>query len=158
MYPSDPGIYPSDDLYKSRIVHLYYSSSRFLHKAWGTHFSPSSPNYIMIIIITPAATASPSCHNAKPPSSAAARLALPSPADKTAAFRLFPLPSRCCLYPPPLSAIACHHLLPFAATTVHCLPPTVVSQSKMLSSITSTPVVLWFVLQMACNQPAHLLM
>jgi hypothetical protein len=39
-YPSDRGIYPMDHRNKTSFMHLYYSYSRLLQEAWGSHFSP----------------------------------------------------------------------------------------------------------------------
>ncbi len=113
----------------------------------------------IIIIITSAATASPPPHNAKPLSSAAARLALPSSAGDQ------PQPSACfrhchhCLCPPLSSAVARHRLPLSAAPTVlpvACCQPSS-AKSICLPSITLSPVVLQFVLQMARDRPEHLI-
>ena len=71
-------------------------------ESMGKSFLPPSSRNHMIIIITPAAVASPPPHNADLPSSAAAHLALPSPANNQSqpptCFRLLPPP-------PPLPTI-----------------------------------------------------
>ena len=113
----------------------------------------------IIITITSAANASPPPHNAKPLSSAATRLALPSSASDqpqlSACFRR--RHRRLC--PPPSSAVARRRLpLSTAATVlpVACCQPSS-TKSICLPSKTLSSVVLRFVLQMARDRPAHLI-
>jgi hypothetical protein len=44
IYPSDRGIYPMDHRNKTRFMHLYYSYSRLLQEAWGSHCHTSHKN------------------------------------------------------------------------------------------------------------------
>ncbi len=44
IHPSDHGIYPMDHRNKTRFLHLYYSYSRLLQEAWGSHCHTSHYN------------------------------------------------------------------------------------------------------------------
>jgi hypothetical protein len=51
--------YPMDHRNKTRFMHLYYSHSRLLQEALGSHFPPSSRNHMMIHMRPPLMTSPP---------------------------------------------------------------------------------------------------